>query len=691
MSCAPCSSTTPVCDPAFEPLQSTVDNFVKQFFGSVTKKCVDGRVVWELPCDLDQGIPGFPRLPNEGLACYFARIMPSFSLGGTGPTGYTGYTGPQGMTGYTGYTGPEGPAGGPTGPTGYTGPQGATGPQGIVGPTGYTGPAGAPAAQGATGPTGYTGYTGPAGAPAVQGATGPTGYTGYTGPAGATGPTGPMPTGLGTMAYQNADNVAILGGSAVLSAANIGLIAYPPELGYPTAGAIDLRFDITTNNYIGLTGNAAFTVSGYASGRILVFTMKNTTGGTINLSWPAWNVTGDPMPTTLASGKALVVRCESYGSNLSDVYAQCIVPQSASGIPTGGSTYSILKKNTATDYDVGWYKADTFNVQDYGADPTGGTFTQAAFNAAIAALNAAGRGCLYIPAGTYNLNGALTTITVPCKIMGQGKKATYIQQNDGSSNVFTINCNDACVVRDVELNANGSGACLALTGSVFNGNSVIDSCSFIGGSIGIDGNVAFIAITNCLFGCSYGCKFYNTYNPDMSTGGVMNCQFSSSVAGIWLSGNDGLRVVGNQFFGGQYGLYVTQGGIDIWFASNHVENQSVAGVSLQPSGSLGNICINNNEFAYGAAGLNTAIDLGSVSGTFNTVSIVGNVFNAYGNYGIYLKNVEGCSVTANVLYGPSPGVGIFIDATCSNGSAGSTNIFGGSGTGRVNNGGFVTT
>lgn len=679
MSCAPCNpGTTPVCDPAFEPLQSTVDNFVKEFFGSVTKECVNGKVVWTLPCNLDDGIPGFPRIPNEGLACYFARIMPMFAAGATGYTGYTGPQGAQGATGPTGYTGPAGiPASeGATGPTGYTGPAGASG---VTGPAGATGP---------TGYTGATGYTGPAGTPAAQGATGP---TGYTGPAGATGPTGPMPTGLGTMAYQNANAVAILGGSAVLSAANIGLIAYPPELGYPTAGAIDLRFDITTNNYIGLTGNAAFTVSGYASGRILVFTMKNTTGGTINLSWPAWNETGDPLPTTLAPGKALVVRCESYGSNLSDVFAQCIVPQSASGIPVGGSKYAVLKKNTTTNYDVGWYAKDTFNVLDYGADPTGSTFTQAAFNAAIADLNAAGRGCLYIPAGHYNFSAALTTITVPCKIMGQGKKATYLQQNDGVSNVFTISCNDACVVRDLEMNANGSGACLTLTGSVFNGNSVVDSCSFIGGSIGIDGNVAFIAVSNCLFGCSYGCKFYNTYNPDMSTGGVMNCQFSSSVAGIWMSGNDGIRIVGNQFFGGQYGLYVTQGGIDIWFASNHVENQSVAGVSLQPAGSLGNICINNNEFAYGAAGLNTAIDLGSVSGTFNTVSIVGNVVNSYGNYGIFLKNAAGVSVTANVLYGPSPGTAIFIDATCSNGSAGSTNIFGGSGTGLVNNGGFVTT
>lgn len=140
MSCTPCSpGTTPVCDPAFEPLPSALDNFITQFFGQVTKTCVDGQVVWALPCNLETGIPGYPREEGEGLACYFARILPEFSQGVQGATGYTGYTGP---TGYTGYTGPQGDPGGPTGPTGYTGPQGT---------------------QGATGPTGYTGYTGPAG------------------------------------------------------------------------------------------------------------------------------------------------------------------------------------------------------------------------------------------------------------------------------------------------------------------------------------------------------------------------------------------------------------------------------------------------------------------------------------------------------------------------------------------------
>lgn len=113
----------PSCDPAHEPLPSALDNFIDHFFGEVTKSCVDGKVVWVLPCNLETGITGFPRLENEGLACYFKRVIEIIATGGGGQ--------------------------GPTGPTGYTGPAGAPGPAGGAGPTGYTGPAG-PAGSGST-------------------------------------------------------------------------------------------------------------------------------------------------------------------------------------------------------------------------------------------------------------------------------------------------------------------------------------------------------------------------------------------------------------------------------------------------------------------------------------------------------------------------------------------------------------
>lgn len=77
MSCCnqnPCTCA-PTCNATVESTASALDNFISAFFGSVTKTCVNNKVVWILPCDLNSGIPGYPRIEGEGLACYYARVF----------------------------------------------------------------------------------------------------------------------------------------------------------------------------------------------------------------------------------------------------------------------------------------------------------------------------------------------------------------------------------------------------------------------------------------------------------------------------------------------------------------------------------------------------------------------------------------------------------------------------------------
>lgn len=69
----PCGPAT--IDASKEPLASALDNFVASFYGAITKSVVNGAVVWTLPCNLDTGLPGNPRLSSEGLACYFLRLF----------------------------------------------------------------------------------------------------------------------------------------------------------------------------------------------------------------------------------------------------------------------------------------------------------------------------------------------------------------------------------------------------------------------------------------------------------------------------------------------------------------------------------------------------------------------------------------------------------------------------------------
>jgi hypothetical protein len=130
MSCG-CNNTTysSTCCPdvpyptiSSESVPSLIDNLVFALYGTINKSIVNGRVVWDIPCDpvtSPATYAGIPREEGEGLLCYIIRVGNSGGLiGATGPTGLTGSTGPTGATG---------PSGGLTGSTGATGLQGATG------------------------------------------------------------------------------------------------------------------------------------------------------------------------------------------------------------------------------------------------------------------------------------------------------------------------------------------------------------------------------------------------------------------------------------------------------------------------------------------------------------------------------------------------------------------------------------
>ncbi len=84
-----------------ESLPSQVENFTKQFFGTVVKTEVNGQVSWVLPCDLNVGLPANPRGADEGLACYFLRLFMDGIVGLTGPQGEPGTPGTNGRNSYT--------------------------------------------------------------------------------------------------------------------------------------------------------------------------------------------------------------------------------------------------------------------------------------------------------------------------------------------------------------------------------------------------------------------------------------------------------------------------------------------------------------------------------------------------------------------------------------------------------------
>lgn len=86
--CNDCNNTTAVvdyCNP--ESIESQISNFITSFVGTLTKTSTNGVCVWELPCDLDDEIPAFPREANEGVLCYIYRILATGAIVGEANTG----------------------------------------------------------------------------------------------------------------------------------------------------------------------------------------------------------------------------------------------------------------------------------------------------------------------------------------------------------------------------------------------------------------------------------------------------------------------------------------------------------------------------------------------------------------------------------------------------------------------------
>ena len=103
-------------------------------------------------------------------------------------------------------------------------------------------------------------------------------------------------------------------------------------------------------------------------------------------------------------------------------------------VDPGSSPYYARSDDPRFDL-IGVGTLDWVNVLDYGATGDGSTDDTTAINSAIAALNGLGGGVLYFPAATYKCTAALTTITVPCLIRGDGSAAF-----DGTSPISLITC-----------------------------------------------------------------------------------------------------------------------------------------------------------------------------------------------------------------------------------------------------------
>jgi collagen type VII alpha len=241
-----CRQDIPYPQVSPESVPSLISNLVYALYGTINKSVVNGRVVWDIPCDPNNSaeVEQIPREEGEGLLCYLLRLFAN-SLDSYGQFLRWGFAG-SGQTAFT-LTGAYQPDrnaylayidGVVQDPISYTisstlprvlnfdtpipsgsfltvvelsSRAGATGATGIVGPVGSTGATGI-GATGNVGPQGATGNVGP------QGATGLVGNQGATGPQGISGTAAAGGQRWAYIGNGTQDTFALSGASSIIAA-----------------------------------------------------------------------------------------------------------------------------------------------------------------------------------------------------------------------------------------------------------------------------------------------------------------------------------------------------------------------------------------------------------------------------------------------------------------------------------------
>jgi hypothetical protein len=324
---------------------------------------------------------------------------------------------------------------------------------------------------------------------------------------------------------------------------------------------------------------------------------------------------------------------------------------------------------------------DEFNVNTYQA-PAHAPYTVAspgataavnttAINYAIADMNAAGGGRLVFPgAGTYNVNAAITAITVPCEICGMGILTTTIAQS-AVQNVFTVNTMQPVFIHDMNISGPGNASnCQGIqisTAAQINSSSIVNQCQVVGFLVGIScpNTQNQQIISNCTIGCGE-CIVVGGYvtvgtglTVGPSTGAaciISKCNLASPAAnGVLAYNANGLVVEGCQIVSCTTAVRFTLPNVaglsDFWFYGNHVEctNGIIfdgATNTVTTGNAFNNCVIVGNEFGVSGSGIDT--------GTYATqcvkqIVITGNEFTNCPTVCIRLYGVYGGVISGNFI------------------------------------------
>ncbi len=238
-------------------------------------------------------------------------------------------------------------------------------------------------------------------------------------------------------------------------------------------------------------------------------------------------------------------------TKISDDAAASLRATSLIPVVTVGST-NVNERTT-----VGELVSSKFNVKFYGAVGNGVANDATAIDSAVTALQAAGGGTLYFPAGTYIYNGAgivnnpASGVTQHITIAGDGRGVTNL--------TFTAVTNTQCILLS---NQNGVGSGRN-TGSGIRGMSMTFPSTKNG--------IVIANLENFRIADVFTWSGANALTVSESRSGVVdNCEFSS-----WMT--NGIKIVGESFASNNFTQLIIVGNASATGAGFSFEKAGVAG------------------------------------------------------------------------------------------------------------------
>jgi hypothetical protein len=446
------------------------------------------------------------------------------------------------------------------------------------------------------------------------------------------------------------DNISLTGGLAA-SIVQADVYRYNLTVG-PGGGSFYVDMSAYNNILIELSvPYLTLFLAGIISGEQVFLIIRNNSGSTATLTYPAWTQIGNAFPDTLPPGQTLQIKLVSTGTTVAGVLASCTV-------------------------------SSVFNIGDFGASPsaTAATNTTAIQNAINAACSGVGGGAVYVPTGSFLTN----TLTVSsagkaivifgdgnCSILRAKQNTGLLVFTDSSGYaVFSVRnlrlmCDTAClalkfnclptatthILNLVQINNISVGEGDAKwTGAIEAGNAsnmLISNSVFEGGgqslALGNTGlKLTSICVNTMVSNCNFNFWTYGVYCDVYQEGiSFVNCLFiRNNYCGYYSVASSALRIVSIQYtscnFDAGNGTYV------LW--CNNVQ---------------GLLC--SNCYFLGGTGGSGALRLIQVQYS----SITGSKFFSTGDYGITLEqsdpavndpdgNVLACnavSITGNTFVG----------------------------------------